>query len=326
MTLRLTIDRGRWLDHVEAQRTALGDAGRLVPVVKGNGYGFGRETLAALAAEWSDLLAVGTVHEALAHTWTGDETVLVLTPLVRPVALPDRVVPVVGGLHHLDVLGSHRGPIALKLLSSMSRYGCDRDDLADLCRAVRAAGHPVHSAVLHLPLTGGVRDLAAQVAEIEAWLPVLDAEEALADVPLSVSHLDAPTVTALAARHPHRRFELRSGTALWHGDKSCLHLGADVVDVRPVGAGTAVGYRGSVVPDDGWLVMVGAGSTHGVAPLPDGRSPFHHLRHRLALVEGPHMHTSMCFVPVDAPVPAIGDWVDVQRPLIAVAADEVIWR
>jgi hypothetical protein len=34
----------------------------------------------------------------------------------------------------------------------------------------------------------------------------------------------------------------------------------------------------------------------------------------------------MCFAPVDAPVPAVGDWVDVQRPLIAVAADEVIWR
>ena len=72
--------------------------------------------------------------------------------------------------------------------------------------------------------------------------------------------------------------------------------------------------------------MVGAGSSHGIAPLPDGRSPFHHLRHRLALLEGPHMHTSMCFVPVDAPVPAVGDWVDVQRPLISVAADEVIWR
>ena len=41
MTLRLTIDRARWLDHVERERTALGGAGRLVPVVKGNGYGFG---------------------------------------------------------------------------------------------------------------------------------------------------------------------------------------------------------------------------------------------------------------------------------------------
>jgi alanine racemase len=326
MTLRLTIDRRRWLDHVEAERTALGDAGRLVPVVKGNGYGVGREALAALAAEWSDLLAVGTVHEALAHTWRGDETLLVLTPLVRPVALPARVVPIVGGLHHLEVLGDHDGPVALKLLSSMSRYGCDRDDLADLCRAVQTAGHSVHSAVLHLPLTGAARDLSAQVAEIEAWLPVLDAEQTLADVPLSVSHLDPATFAALAARHPHRRFELRSGTALWHGDKSFLHLGADVVDVRPVAAGTAVGYRGSIVPDDGWLVMVGAGSTHGIATLPDGRSPFHHQRHRLTLVEGPHMHTSMCFVPVDAPVPAVGDWVDVQRPLIAVAADEVIWR
>ncbi len=326
MTLRLTIDRGRWLDHVDAERAALGGAGRLVPVVKGNGYGIGREALAALAAGWSDLLAVGTVHEALQHVWSGEETLLVLTPLVRPVALPERVVPVVGGPHHLDVLDTHRGPIALKLLSSMSRYGCDRDDLADLCRSIDASGRRVHSAVLHLPLTSATHDLAAQVAEIEAWLPVLDAEPTLADVPLSVSHLDPGTFVGLTGRHPGRRFELRSGTALWHGDKSFVHLGADVVDVRPVAGGASVGYRGTVVPDDGWLVMVGAGSSHGIATLPDGRSPFHHLRHRLALLESPHMHTSMCFVPVDAPVPAMGDWVDVQRPLIAVAADEVIWR
>jgi hypothetical protein len=37
------------------------------------------------------------------------------------------------------------------------------------------------------------------------------------------------------------------------------------------------------------------------------------------------MHTSMAFVPAGEPCPAVGDRVDVQRPLITTAVDEVVW-
>ena len=71
--------------------------------------------------------------------------------------------------------------------------------------------------------------------------------------------------------------------------------------------------------------MIGAGSTGGVAPLADGRSPFHFARRRLELLEPPHMHTSMAFVPDGDPCPTTGEWVDLQRPLTMTAADEVRW-
>jgi hypothetical protein len=71
--------------------------------------------------------------------------------------------------------------------------------------------------------------------------------------------------------------------------------------------------------------MVGAGSAHGVAPLADGRSPFHFARTRLELVEAPHMHTSMVLVPDGDPCPRVGDRVDVQRPLISTLVDELEW-
>ena len=72
-------------------------------------------------------------------------------------------------------------------------------------------------------------------------------------------------------------------------------------------------------------VVVGAGSAHGVSELPDHRSPFHFARQRRALLEPPHMHSSMlACAPHDAP--SLGDWLDVQRPLITVAPDEVVWR
>jgi hypothetical protein len=71
--------------------------------------------------------------------------------------------------------------------------------------------------------------------------------------------------------------------------------------------------------------MIGAGSANGVATLPDGRSPFHFHQRRLDLLEPPHMHTSMLFVPDGVDCPATGDWVDLQRPLISTTVDEIVW-
>jgi hypothetical protein len=70
--------------------------------------------------------------------------------------------------------------------------------------------------------------------------------------------------------------------------------------------------------------MIGAGSAAGVALLAGDLSPFHFARTRLALLEPPHMHTSMCVLPLDQLPPSPGGWVDVQRPLIGVHPDEVV--
>ncbi len=141
-----------------------------------------------------------------------------------------------------------------------------------------------------------------------------------------VSHLGPDALAGLCARWPSWFFPIRLGTALWHGDRSALHLGADVLDVHAVSAGTVAGYHRTRVIADGTLVVVGAGSSHGVTMLDDGRSPFHFQRRRLAVLERPHMHTSMVFVPTGEPCPAIGDVVDVQRPLTMVAVDELTWQ
>ena len=62
-----------------------------------------------------------------------------------------------------------------------------------------------------------------------------------------------------------------------------------------------------------------------MAPLPNGASPFHFARTRLDMLEPPHMHTSMVFVPEDGTCPAFGDRVDVQRPLISTLVDRIEW-
>ena len=121
------------------------------------------------------------------------------------------------------------------------------------------------------------------------------------------------------------RLRARIGTALWHGDKAALQPRAPTsLDRRPVRSDEQIGYHLVPVPGTGHLVMASGGTAHGVHPLPDGRSPFHFLRTRLALVEPPHMHTSMLFVPKAGPLPDIGDELDLQRPLTQTAVDRIV--
>ena len=325
MGLRLAVERDAWTRQLS--RTAQSLPG-LIPVVKGNGYGFGRLALMPFAVEHTGAgaqIAVGTVYEA------ADVPVarrpLVLTPHVAalPRDLHGEAVLTVGSGAHVRALEQQgwRGPVAVKLASSMRRYGVLPNDLDELLGTVLSAGCSVDSYSIHLPLVGTP---ASHIEEIVGWVAELNRSPASHPPrPISVSHLGAADYAALRDRHPEIEWRHRAGTALWLGDKGLVHLTADVLDVRAVSAGESVGYRGLTTPAEGHLLMVAAGSAHGVRALDDGRSPFHHARRRLTLIEPPHMHTSMVFVPQDEPLPAVGERVDVQRPLTTTAIDELLW-
>lgn len=304
MTVTLTVRTAIWRSHVA--RIAH-DVDGLVPVVKGNGYGFGRAWLARVAAEFADTIAVGNVHEL--DGLPPEVVPVVLTPTLAPPPTDD-VVLTVGRPEHVAALGGWGGKVVVKLASAMQRYGGE----GSLVEHARGAGLDVVGVSLHLPIAGDEEDhveqLTAAVADVDPSIPVW------------LSHLDPTTYARLGGE---RTYRLRLGTALWHGDKAALHLTADVLDVRPVAAGEPAGYRLGAIPADGHLVMIGAGTANGMAPLPDGRSPFHFGRHRMSLHEPPHMHTSMAFVPVGDPLPSIGERVDVQRPLHTTTVDVYEW-
>jgi alanine racemase len=320
MGLRLSVQRRAWRASVDAAAAARPG---LVPVVKGNGYGLGRPSLMTIAAELAKtgprVIGVGTVYEA--HDVPTTRTAHVLTPHMDrlPANLPTATILTVGSVAHVAALRSHgwTGPVSLKLASSMHRYGATPAEFPGVVEAIAAAGWPLASYTIHLPLVGSN---GGRRAEIDAWLPKLDPS-----IPLSVSHLDPEAYAALRTANPKRTFHIRSGTALWHGGKALMHLSADVLDVHAVSAGQVAGYRATTVPSEGHLVLVSAGSTHGTRPLEDGRSPFHYCRRRVALFERMHMHTSMLFVPVGDPLPAVGDRLDVQQPLITTSVDELVW-
>jgi alanine racemase len=302
MTLRLVVDTEAWRAHVD--RTA-GAVPGLVPVVKGNGYGFGRSVLAAEAARFATTIAVGTTHEL--DGLPDDVDAVVLTPTL---ADPGRdVVLTVGARSHVDALAPGRR-VLVKLKSSMGRYGGG----PDLIDVAVDRGLDVVGVSIHPPLVGTPAEHASEIVSIASGID--PAHE------VWVSHLDPATFGRLPGPHHYR---LRLGTLLWHGDKSMLHLDATVLDTRPVRAGEVVGYRGVEIAVDGTLVLAGAGSAHGVHALADGSSPFHFARRRLHLIEAPHMHTSMLLVPAGEPAPSTGDRVDVQRPLTTTWVDELVF-
>jgi alanine racemase len=304
VTVTLTIRTAPWRAHV-AQLAGAVDG--LVPVVKGNGYGFGRVRLAQLAAEFCDTVAVGTIHEL--DGLPDQLHPVVLTPTL---AAPPSTAPIltVGNRTHVDALADWGGRVVVKLESSMHRYGAD----GDLVDAARRGGLDVVGVSIHPPLAGTPQQHAGEIART---IDTIDP-----DLSVWVSHLDPIAYASLPPTHTYR---LRLGTSLWHGDKSLLHLSADVLEVRPIRAGVAAGYHQQPVKADGHLVMIGAGTANGVSTLPDGRSPFHFDRTRLELHEAPHMHTSMALVADGERVPDIGSRVDVQRPLTMTTVDVYEW-
>jgi len=304
VTVRLTVRSAMWRSQVA--RIAASIDG-LVPVVKGNGYGFGRARLASVASEFADVVAVGNVYELDGLPDGLDRVVLTPTLVAPPSTEP---LLTVGNTEHIAALRGWQGRVLVKLSSSMRRFGRG----VELIERADAAGLTVEGVSVHPALAGSSSRHAAEVAAATDAVP--------AEFPVWVSHLDPADYRDLPTTHD---FRLRLGTMLWHGDKSALHLAADVLEVHPVGEGEAAGYRLEPAPCDGHIAIVGAGTANGVAALSDGRSPFHHERHRIALVEPPHMHVSMIFVPAGDPVPGVGTWVDVQRPLHMTTVDEYRW-
>lgn len=338
MTLDLHVDGDRWRRHL---RSVLDRHPDLVPVAKGNGYGFGNHRLARRAA-WLgvDTIAVGTHREVddVARRFDGD--ILVLTPwrpyLPDAVALledevSDRVIHTVGRLEDLAALiaSATRPRVVLEQCTSMLRHGLSPSALREAVDLVRGGGVRLEGVALHLPLPQG-----SHLGEVERLLTDVVAA-GLDGATVWVSHLRDHELDQLATRWPEMRFRPRTGTDLWLGDRGALRVTATVLDVHPVERGDVFGYRGRTAPLAGTILIVSGGTAHGIglaAPTGDAsvkaraaalarggldaagfvRSPFSVSGKQRLFAEPPHMQSSMLFLPHASEVPSPGDTVDVR--------------
>jgi hypothetical protein len=324
MALTLYVNSARWRAH---QRAVADQFPALIPVCKGNGYGFGHEKLAEEARLLgADMLAVGTTYEAssIRNLFGGD--LLVLTPYrigEEPVPLPDRVIRSVSSVEGVRALVGAR--VVVEVMSSMRRHGVLPDDLPKLLAAVEDVR--LEGFAIHLPLDR--TDGSDAVEEVFAWMERLRA----ARLPLHtmfVSHLKADELARLQQEFPQTRFRARIGTRLWLGDHDATEYRGAVLDVTRVAKGDRFGYRQQKAAEDGHLVVVAGGTSHGVgleAPkamhglMPRAKgvaraglatvnrnlSPFVWAGKQRWFAEPPHMQVSILFLPGDVAPPAVGD-------------------
>jgi Alanine racemase, N-terminal domain len=350
MPLTLYVDGPAWRDQL---RKTVAEQPEIIPVVKGNGYGFGISRLAR-RCRWLgvDTLAVGTYAEVPEVLDRFDGDVLVMEPyrdfldagLTHPKSSDRRVVHTIGRPADLTSLVTRsvvRPRIVVEALTSMGRHGLHADELAAMF--ADHAGATCEGLTLHLPLGAG------HVREVEHWLTVLSPVfgRSRPGLPVLLSHVTDTELIALRERHPGIRLRPRIGTGLWLDDLSALSVRATVNDRHPVRHGDRIGYRQRRIGSDGWVLVLSGGTSHGIAleaPSPastsrqrvvrlargglesTGRalSPFEIGGRRRWFIEPPHMQVSMVFVPDDVAVPEIGSEVPVNVRYTTTCVDRVV--
>jgi alanine racemase len=340
MPLTLHIDGPRWRSHLKSYADAHPG---LVPVAKGNGYGFGMAALSRRSG-WLgvDTMAVGTYEEAPGALSRFDGDVLVLSPW-RPFLddVPDnpRLIHTVGRVDDLAALAerSAGARVVVEGLTSMNRHGLTRHELA--AAATHLTGLRLNGFALHLPMAGGRLD------EAEEWAAVLETSR-LDTTTLYVSHLTDQELAALRERRPNLVVRPRIGTALWLGDRGALQVTGTVLDRHQVSRGERIGYRQRPMPREGWLVVVAGGTAHGIgmeAPTAAttmrqraisvargsleaagfAYSPFSVAGKQRWFAEPPHMQASLLFLPAGVEPPEIGAEVPVDVRFTTTMVDRV---
>lgn len=348
----LRLDVRSWRQHLTTVAAATPG---IVPVAKGNGYGFGLTRLAAEAGRLgADTLAVGLPSEVTAvhDRFTGD--IVIMTPwrpdddLARALLADHRVITTVSRLEDLEAVlaigvDAGRPPrLIVEVRTSMQRHGIRPDELA----AVRGQLDRIRFEgwMIHLPLLDSGRYLEAEKLSRTAL--------AVAAGTLWISHLPVTEATTLAkqlggAGHEPVPLRLRVGTRLWLGDPASLSPVATVLDVHPVRRGDRAGYRQRKIGRDGWLLVLAGGTAHGIgmeAPTPastgrqrlvalaqggleaTGRalSPYTIAGRKRWFLEPPHMQASLVLLPGSVAPPAIGDDVPVELRLTTASVDRIV--
>ena len=300
MTFTLTVDTEAWRASVRAQiATASTATGHdLIPVIKGNGYGFGQQLLVDEVTRLGlPRFAVGTVFEAEQLTATGPTSpdVVVLEPFTPTDLLAarawerltdaqqPRLIRVIANSMALETVARQAREtgrsIALILegRTSLARFGFSPDDLCaalstDAARAALASGAlDIHGLSLHLPLSGPGRPRAdhPRVAEVQDWArrwQELVASLALPDwaKQISVSHVDEEGLRQIAGANPGIAIRLRAGTSVWLAARAALTAAGTVLAVDPIAHTTHVGYRQRRVSAGGTVIVVSGGTSHGI--------------------------------------------------------------
>lgn len=338
--LTLKVDAHAWRHHT---KTVCAETPGLLPVTKGNGYGFGNGLLSREAAGLGlESVAVGTVDEAITTAAVpGLSSVLVLTPWHAgdPIIAPEaNIVRTVASVEGMRALRGER--VVVECMTSLRRHGIGHEDLADVAALVDDV--VLDGWALTMPIDRNGLDAARETIQ---WIERLRG----GGLPVStvfVSHLTTAEQDAVRHRFPGVCIRPRIGTALWLGDRASFHARAQVLDIVPVTRGDHFGYRQRRARSHGSVLVVSGGTANGVglnAPKAVGgpisrakalaigalaslnwtRSPFHWHGRQLWFAEPPHMQVSLLWLPPAVEPPRSCDEIGVDVRMTTTLFDRV---
>ena len=297
MTFSLKVDATKFRGHLVSVMNGYAGAGAdLVPVVKGNGYGFGRGTLANEASRLGcNRIAIGTVWELGQSLADFPGEILVLEPFnaVDESAVvqwrqhlehnADRVIVTVSSIDLASVRAAGAKNIYLEGKTSLSRFGMLHFDMQSL---VNFNDLKVLGLSLHLPIAQSATkvDATTEISSAfngatlsksmtEAWNWIVLYEELSTKFSLpkhiSVSHITEAQIHSFKKMMQSYNFdqdiEVRIGTKLWLGEPSALQATGTILQIHEVLHRQTVGYQQIDSGNNQRLIVVSGGTAHGVA-------------------------------------------------------------
>jgi len=290
MTFALTVDANKFRTHLGSVVAQYQDAGaQVTPVIKGNGYGFGRGILADEASKLDvNQVCVGTIWEAGEVLENFDGQVVVLEPLSSVDSLAagqwaalleehaDRLVAVVSSTDLPKALTVGVQKIWIEALTSMNRFGLAPHQIADVLKNlgqhISVVGFSLHLPIVQPTIskltkfeTSGVNSNSNKVREVAGWISWLNevTETTSEPMTLSLSHLSATEIAQVKRERPEVNLQVRLGTSLWLGSANALSVTGTVLVVHELTDNERIGYQQN--SGGRKVVVVSGGTAHGVA-------------------------------------------------------------
>ena len=297
MTFSLNVNATKFRGHLVSVMNSYATAGaELVPVIKGNGYGFGRGVLAREAARLgSNRIAIGTVWELGQSLADFAGEILVLEPFnssdTSAVAQwrehlehnADRIIVTVSNVDLAAVRAAGAKNIYLEGKTSLSRFGILHLDMQSIenFNDLKVQGLSLHlpimqpaikvDATTEISSAFNGATLSKSMTETWNWIVLYQELATKFALPkhLSLSHITESQLKSLKKMMQSYNFdmeiEVRVGTKLWLGEPSALQATGTVLQIHELMNSRTVGYQQTNSGNNKRLIVVSGGTAHGVA-------------------------------------------------------------
>ena len=296
MPLSLHVDGQKWRSHLSQLISAKPG---LVPVIKGNGYGFGLELLAAESTRLGvETVAVGLASEVAKVRTAFAGEIVILSPDQVTEPKDPKIIQTISSLEVLRSIDASSNVI-VEILTPLNRHGIDASEINSALAIIKERGLNLRGFTLHLP-----------IAKIDSkWI-----SSTLNLLPdgstVWISHLH--NADQIKKEFTKLVFRERIGTSLWLGADSALEVTATVLENRKIQGSAGYQQRRT----RGNVIVASGGTAHGIgltAPQNDFsligrlktiaralesafgrmRSPYRHNGKTLDFLESPHMQCSL---------------------------------